>query len=48
MKIIGALVCLGLSMFHGWMYDQYHTDVSFIVANMYIIAGIILACGVKK
>ena len=48
MKIIGALVCLGLAMFHGWIYNRFHTDVSFIVANMYIIAGLILASGVKK
>lgn len=48
MKIIAAIACLVLALFNGWIYHKLHTDTSFVVANLYIIAGIILASGAKK
>lgn len=49
MNILAALSCFALAVVNGFIFMKIHTDTSYIVANIFIAAGIICAgLGLKK
>lgn len=47
MPLVAAICCLLLAWRSGEVWEATHTDAAFIVCNLYLIAGLILAGMVK-
>lgn len=47
MPLLAAICSLVLGLYSGHVYDQVHTDVSFLVTNLWLMTGLILAGMVK-
>lgn len=47
MPLVAAFCCLMLALYSGHVYSETHTDVTYLVTNLWRVAGMILAGMVK-
>lgn len=47
MPLVAAFAACGLMIFSGYIYDQVHTDVTYLVTNLYLMTSLLL-CGMVR
>jgi len=47
MPLVAAFCCLMLAFVNGNVFEETHTDTAYLVTNLYLMAGLILAGLVK-
>lgn len=47
MPLVAAFCCLLLGFVNGNAFEETHTDTAYLVTNLYLMAGLILAGMVK-